>query len=477
MRAFLLQSPLKASRQERIAIANGKSRVQRWEPTSSNSPRGPQRPGADPEPQIRYLNLPRLEAGTVIIGRYRLEKLLGKGGFGMVFAGSDLTLKTPVALKFFDPASLQEEKKFLRVQREINLSRRISDPRIIRIFSLENWSGIWFMVMERVESLTLKERLKAGGRFSWEEFRPIFLEILQGVGSLHAQGIIHRDLKPSNIMVAADGAVKILDFGLAKEIGDLEKTSSIGEIVGSPFYLSPEQIQGLELDEASDIYQLGILLYQALTNAYPFPDTTTISLVLMHLNQPPERIARRGDQGAGGRGVHGRQGAGQAPAGPLPQHREMAERLRQGRVPLLSSMRGQGSARVAPSCPGRRGDLPGRRRLFHDLRLATASWGGGRRDEVRAANRLGRTVWQRTSPLTASTWPTSSTLRVRGTGPTSKIRSSMSTTPSSADCSTTGPPSPWSFFPTRSRACWPRTIRSTRIASTTSWRSWTRTGN
>ena len=246
------------------------------------------------EPQVRYLNLPRLEKGSVINDRYRVEKLIGRGGFGMVFAGYDLTLKTEVALKFFDPESLRDEKKFLRVQREINLARKISDPRIVRIYSLEKGSGIWFMVMELVRGATLKDKLKAGGRFTWEEFQPVFSEILKGVASLHGQGIIHRDLKPSNIMVDAEGGVRILDFGLAKEIADLEKTSSIGEIVGSPFYLSPEQIQGLDLDEASDIYQLGILLYQSLTGAYPFADTSTMGLVLMHLNHPPDRIAARG---------------------------------------------------------------------------------------------------------------------------------------------------------------------------------------
>ena len=150
--------------------------------------------------------------------------------------------------------------------------------------------------MEWIQSPTVKDLLKEKGRFAWEEFQPIFNEILKGVESLHAQGIIHRDLKPSNITVDADGKIKILDFGLAKEIGDLEKTSSIGEIVGSPFYLSPEQIQNRELGKESDIYQLGILLYQALTGACPFADTSTMGLVLMHLNREPGRIRDLGIQ-------------------------------------------------------------------------------------------------------------------------------------------------------------------------------------
>ncbi len=366
--------------------------------TGTSSPAGgigPDRPGSDPEPQIRYLNLPRLEAGIVIIGRYRVEKLLGKGGFGMVFAGFDLTLNTPVALKFFDPASLQDEKKFLRVQREINLSRRISDPRIIRIFSLENWSGIWFMVMERVESQTLKEQLKTRGRFSWPEFQPIFLEILQGVGSLHAQGIIHRDLKPSNIMVAADGKVKILDFGLAKEIDDLEKTSSIGEIVGSPFYLSPEQIQGLELDVASDIYQLGILLYQALTGAYPFADTSTMALVLMHLNQTPDRIAQRGIRVPAVVEFTTAKALAKRRQDRFRSTAEMVARLRRGSVPLLNAA----AARIPHA-------LRFAALTVTALSLAAAAYFvtyGSRQiravqaagTSVQALNRFGRTVWQK----------------------------------------------------------------------------------
>ncbi|MBN2400014.1 MAG: protein kinase [Candidatus Aminicenantes bacterium] len=295
-------------------------------------------PSGDPERQVRYLNLAQVEPGRIVNGRYRVDRLIGRGGFGMVFAGFDLTLKTSVALKFFNPTSLRDEKKFLRVQREINLSRKIGDARIIRIFSLENWSGIWFMVMELIESKTLRELLKEKGRFSWEEFRPIFLEILQGVESLHDQGIIHRDLKPSNITMDANGKIKILDFGLAKEIGDLEITSSIGEIVGSPFYLSPEQIQNRELGVESDIYQLGILLFQALTGACPFADTSTLGLVLMHLNREPGRIQDLGIQVPRVVEFVVAKALAKKKQDRFHSSAEMAERLHQDSVPLLHSL-------------------------------------------------------------------------------------------------------------------------------------------
>jgi serine/threonine protein kinase/tetratricopeptide (TPR) repeat protein len=365
------------------------------ESAGSSAKADPWTSSGDTEPQVRYLNLPRLEKGSVINDRYRVEKLIGKGGFGMVFAGYDLTLKTAVALKFFDPESLQDEKKFLRVQREINLARKISDPRIVKIYSLEKWSGIWFMVMELVRGATLKDKLKAGGHFAWEEFRPVFLEILGGVESLHAQGIIHRDLKPSNIMVDADGGIKILDFGLAKEIGDLEKTSSIGEIVGSPFYLSPEQIQGLDLDEASDIYQLGILLYQSLTGAYPFADTSTMGLVLMHLNHPPDRIAARGIRVPEVVEFVAARALAKKKQDRFHSAAEMGERLRMGKVPALAAVfaRAPRALRLAALLAVALSFLAAAYALTYGSRRLHAVAAEG--TAVQAVNRFGRSLWRK----------------------------------------------------------------------------------
>jgi len=351
--------------------------------------------------QVRYLGLAGLQPGAIVNGRYRVERLIGRGGFGMVFLARDLTLKAPVALKFFDPQSLHDRKKFLRVQREINLSRRISDPRIVKIFSLETWSGIWFMAMELVQGQNLKERLKESGPFRWEEFRPLFSEILKGVGSLHEQGIIHRDLKPSNIMVGPGGEIKILDFGLAKEIGDLEKTSSIGEIVGSPYYLSPEQIQGRELGVASDIYQLGILLFQALTNAFPFPETTTMNLVLMHLNQKPDRIATRGVRVPGIVEFTVAKALAKRPQDRFASVAAISDRLRRGSTPLGHSLacRIPGFCRVAAAAAAT---------LFLVAAAYFTTYGSRQvrsvaadRTSVRAMNRFGRTVWKKEfSPFT-----------------------------------------------------------------------------
>jgi serine/threonine protein kinase/tetratricopeptide (TPR) repeat protein len=371
---------------------------------SGSAPAAVREHDPDGEPQVRYLSLARLEPGTVVRGRYRVERLIGQGGFGMVFAAQDLALKAPVALKFLDPRCLGDERKFLRVQREINLSRRIRDPRIVRIYSLEDESGVCFMVMERIGGQTLKERLRRSGPFRWQEFRPIFAEVLAGVASLHGQGIIHRDLKPSNIMVDDQGQVRILDFGLAKEIGDLERTSSLNEIVGSPFYLSPEQIQGAELGVGSDIYQLGILLYQSLTDAYPFPETSTMSLVLMHLQQKPEPVAARGIAVPGVVEFAVAKALAKRPRDRFRSAAEMAACLERERAPLRHSL----GKRVPRAL--RLAALLGAAALL-GFAAFRSSYGSARISSLRsdgsvlaAVNRFGRTVWRHDfAPFTVHT--------------------------------------------------------------------------
>ncbi|MBU4404131.1 MAG: serine/threonine protein kinase, partial [Acidobacteria bacterium] len=252
-----------------------------------------QREGSGPQ-ELAYLNLVKLAAGTVINGRYRLEKLIGQGGFGIVFAALDLTLNSRLAVKFLNPRLAKNEKKFLRVKREINLSRQISDTRIIKIFSLEMWQGIHFLVMELAAGQSLKFHLKEKGQYSWPQFKNTFLQILEAVEVLHRHGIVHRDLKPANILIADEQKIKILDFGLAKAVDDIAKTSTVGEVVGSPYYMSPEQIRGETVDCRSDVYQLGLILYRALSGRHPFEHTSTMEVIFRQLNQRPEPIAAAG---------------------------------------------------------------------------------------------------------------------------------------------------------------------------------------
>ncbi len=252
--------------------------------------------GSDPREgsgplELAYLNLVKLPPGTLINSRYRLHKLVGQGGFGIVFEAADITLNSRVAVKFLNPRLTRDEKKFLRVKREINLSRQISDARIVKVFSLEDWQGLSFLVMELAAGQSLKNFLQQKGKLGWPEFKSIFLPILEAVDVLHRSGIVHRDLKPANILIDENQQIKILDFGLAKAVGDMDKTSTVGEIVGSPYYMSPEQIRGETVDFQSDVYQLGLVLYRTLSGRHPFEHVSTMEVIFKQLNQCPEPIA------------------------------------------------------------------------------------------------------------------------------------------------------------------------------------------
>lgn len=238
--------------------------------------------------ELVYLNLVKLNPGTMINGRYRIENLIGKGGFGIVFDVYDTTLSTRVAVKFLNPELTKEDKKFLRVKREVNIARKISDERIIKVFSLESWRGIHFLVMELVSGRSLKTILEEKCPWTWTEFRRIFMAVLEAVAVLHRNGIVHRDLKPANILIDEKMHIKILDFGLAKEIMDMDKTSTVGEIVGSPYYMSPEQIRGDTISYASDVYQLGLVLYRVLTDRHPFESASTMEMISKQLAKNPD---------------------------------------------------------------------------------------------------------------------------------------------------------------------------------------------
>lgn len=233
----------------------------------------------------------QLEAGTVIKKRYRIEEKIGEGGCGTVFRATDTLQKTQLALKFLNPAVITNKKKFLRVTREINLAQKITDERIVKVFYLDKWNSYYFLVMELVEGKTLKDIFEEKKRFNWDEFKPIYFEILEGIKVLHQHNIIHRDIKPSNIIISEQGKIKILDFGLAKEITDREKTSSLGEIVGAPFYMSPEQASGEELDFRSDIFSLGMILYRALTGKHPLEKYRTMEIINNYIQGKPIKLA------------------------------------------------------------------------------------------------------------------------------------------------------------------------------------------
>jgi endonuclease YncB( thermonuclease family) len=217
-------------------------------------------------------------------GRYELREKLGAGGLGQVYAGVDLRLNRPVAVKILKPELADDEALLARFYEEASSLSRLHHANITTLFALED-DPKPFMVMELVQGETI-ESIMRRKRLWVLEALALMPQICAGLGYAHAQGIIHRDIKPSNLMVTPAGEVKLMDFGIARVRGSKRLTES-GKMIGTPTYMSPEQVRGQEGDERSDIYSLGILLYELLSGRVPFDSESDFDIKRAHLETPP----------------------------------------------------------------------------------------------------------------------------------------------------------------------------------------------
>lgn len=248
-----------------------------------------------------------LPVDRTIEGKYRLEKLIGKGGMGAVYEATDLRLGRKVAIKVLPAGMFGNRDALRRFEREAQASARLNHPNIITVYDYGTVASEGaFLVMELLRGFTLRSDLRRLGNLHPQETVAVFHQIMEGVKTAHGSGIIHRDLKPENILVVRDDkllpAVKILDFGLAKlrvmDISDLSSLTLPGAMIGTLRYMSPEQIGGTEIDERSDIFTLGIMMMEALTGVHPFGARTfselmsTILYKEVHLPRISEEAGR-----------------------------------------------------------------------------------------------------------------------------------------------------------------------------------------
>ena len=216
------------------------------------------------------------EPGTVLGGRYEIIKMLGEGGMGAVYKARDTELDRLVALKVIRPELANQPQILQRFKQELILARKVTHRNVIRIFDLGQAGGIKFITMEFVEGRDLKGLLTEKGKLSGEEAVAIMHQVCLALEAAHQEGVVHRDLKPQNIMVEdATGRVLVMDFGIARSIepGGMTQT---GALIGTPEYMSPEQVRGKEADARSDIFTLGIILYELLTGQMPYKADTAL---------------------------------------------------------------------------------------------------------------------------------------------------------------------------------------------------------
>ena len=238
----------------------------------------------------------RFVPGTLITGRYRIVSILGKGGMGEVYRADDLTLGQSVALKFL-PMSLSGDPDAVnRFRNEVRVARLVSHPNVCRVHDLGEVQGQFFLSMEYIDGEDLASLLRRIGRMPDDKALEIARKLCAGLAAAHEKGILHRDLKPGNVMLDARGQVLLTDFGLsgiAEELGDVRS--------GTPAYMAPEQLAGKEVTVRSDIYALGLLLYEVFTGKAPLrgqlPGRTDGGAAGQHTDQPHERCARSGSGG------------------------------------------------------------------------------------------------------------------------------------------------------------------------------------
>jgi eukaryotic-like serine/threonine-protein kinase len=212
-----------------------------------------------------------------LAGRYELGSLLGRGGMGAVRDATDRRLGRQVAVKILRADLAEQPSARRRFETEARAAARLAHPNVVTVFDSGEEGGIPFLVMERLPGGTLADEF-AAGPLSLERFGAVAGEILAALAAAHTAGIIHRDIKPGNVLLTEDGHVKVSDFGIAKTVDDIDQTQT-AELVATPGYLAPERLAGEPASQRSDLYSVGVLLYEALSGRRPFEGETPLALM------------------------------------------------------------------------------------------------------------------------------------------------------------------------------------------------------
>ena len=222
------------------------------------------------------------------VGNYRIVEKLGEGGMGVVYKAVEISLDRAVAVKVLSPDLTGDQALIERFRSEAKAQANLNHPNIATLYTFLATPESSMMVMEYLEGETFDQLIRRRGLLPYEQAVPIFKQALLGIGFAHRQGIVHRDIKPSNIMLTKSGLVKVMDFGIAKVLGG-QRLTQTGSRMGTVYYMSPEQIRNRAVDIRSDIYALGVTLYEMLTAHLPFESDSDFEIMSNHVNTPPPR--------------------------------------------------------------------------------------------------------------------------------------------------------------------------------------------
>ncbi|MCL2694073.1 MAG: protein kinase, partial [Oscillospiraceae bacterium] len=226
--------------------------------------------------------------GRKLDGRYELLELIGVGGMADIYKARDMVEDKIVAAKILKNELAESEDFLRRFRNESKAIALLSHPNIVKIFDVGFSDKIQFIVMEYIDGITLTEYIERQGVLKWRDALHFVIQILKALQHAHDRGIVHRDIKSQNVMLLSDGTIKVMDFGIARFNRETDKTIS-EKAIGSVHYISPEQARGDETDEKSDIYSVGVMLFEMLTGRKPFDGDNPVAIALMHMQTQPKK--------------------------------------------------------------------------------------------------------------------------------------------------------------------------------------------